>query len=33
VTTAARNKVLPPEVPTIGEFAPDYESSGWQGAE
>jgi len=30
VTTAARNKALP-DIPTIGEFIPGYESSGWQG--
>ena len=30
VTTAARNKALP-DIPTIGEFIPGYESNGWQG--
>jgi tripartite-type tricarboxylate transporter receptor subunit TctC len=30
VTTTARNKALP-DIPTIGEFVPGYESSGWQG--
>jgi tripartite-type tricarboxylate transporter receptor subunit TctC len=30
VTTAARNKALP-DISTIGEFVPGYESSGWQG--
>jgi len=30
VTTATRNKALP-DVPTIGELIPGYESSGWQG--
>jgi tripartite-type tricarboxylate transporter receptor subunit TctC len=30
VTTATRLEVLP-DVPTIGEFVPGYEASGWQG--
>src|SRR5689334_12215093 len=30
VTTAKRLEVLP-DVPTIGEFVPGYEASGWQG--
>jgi tripartite-type tricarboxylate transporter receptor subunit TctC len=30
VTTANRIEVLP-DVPTIGEFVPGYEASGWQG--
>jgi len=30
VTTAARSEVLP-DVPTVGEFVPGYESSNWQG--
>jgi tripartite-type tricarboxylate transporter receptor subunit TctC len=30
VTTAARSQVLP-DVPTIGEFVPGYENSGWTG--
>jgi tripartite-type tricarboxylate transporter receptor subunit TctC len=30
VTTATRLQVLP-DVPTIGEFVPGYEASGWQG--
>jgi tripartite-type tricarboxylate transporter receptor subunit TctC len=30
VTTAARLKVLP-DIPTVGEFVPGYEASGWQG--
>jgi tripartite-type tricarboxylate transporter receptor subunit TctC len=30
VTTATRTEVLP-EVPTVGEFVPGYEASGWQG--
>jgi tripartite-type tricarboxylate transporter receptor subunit TctC len=30
VTTAKRIEVLP-DVPTIGEFVPGYEASGWQG--
>jgi tripartite-type tricarboxylate transporter receptor subunit TctC len=30
VTTAMRLEVLP-EVPTVGDFVPDYEASGWQG--
>jgi tripartite-type tricarboxylate transporter receptor subunit TctC len=31
VTTAKRIEVLP-DVPTIGEFVPGYEASGWQGS-
>jgi tripartite-type tricarboxylate transporter receptor subunit TctC len=30
VTTATRSEMLP-DVPTIGEFVPGYEASGWQG--
>jgi tripartite-type tricarboxylate transporter receptor subunit TctC len=30
VTTAARSEALP-EIPTVGEFVPGYESSGWSG--
>jgi len=30
VTTAARSEALP-DVPTVGEFVPGYEVSGWQG--
>jgi tripartite-type tricarboxylate transporter receptor subunit TctC len=30
VTTATRSEVLP-DVPTVGEFVPAYESSGWYG--
>jgi tripartite-type tricarboxylate transporter receptor subunit TctC len=30
VTTATRSAVLP-DIPTIGEFVPGYEASGWQG--
>ena len=30
MTTATRIEVLP-DVPTIGEFVPGYEASGWQG--
>jgi tripartite-type tricarboxylate transporter receptor subunit TctC len=30
VTTAVRSEVLP-EIPTVGEFLPGYEASGWQG--
>jgi tripartite-type tricarboxylate transporter receptor subunit TctC len=30
VTTAARSEALP-EIPTVGEFAPGYEASAWQG--
>ena len=30
VTTAARSEVLP-DLPTVGEFVPDYEASGWFG--
>ena len=30
VTSAARAGILP-EVPTIGEYVPDYEASGWTG--
>lgn len=30
VTTAARSEALP-DVPTVGEFAPGYEASGWNG--
>jgi len=30
VTTAMRLEVLP-EVPTVGDFVPGYEASGWQG--
>ena len=31
VTTATRSEVLP-DVPTVGEFVPGYEASGWFGA-
>src|SRR5262249_44170989 len=30
VTTAARSELLP-DVPTVGEFVPGYEASGWYG--
>src|SRR5439155_6755242 len=30
VTTAVRSEALP-EIPTLGEFVPGYEASGWQG--
>jgi tripartite-type tricarboxylate transporter receptor subunit TctC len=30
VTTAMRSAVLP-DIPTVGEFVPGYEASGWQG--
>ena len=30
VTTATRSEVLP-DVPTMGEFVPGYEASGWYG--
>jgi tripartite-type tricarboxylate transporter receptor subunit TctC len=30
VTAAARSKALP-EIPTVGEFVPGYEATGWQG--
>jgi tripartite-type tricarboxylate transporter receptor subunit TctC len=30
VTTATRLEVLP-EIPTVGDFVPGYEASGWQG--
>jgi tripartite-type tricarboxylate transporter receptor subunit TctC len=30
VTTATRLEVLP-DIPTVGEFVPGYEASGWQG--
>jgi tripartite-type tricarboxylate transporter receptor subunit TctC len=30
VTTATRSEVLP-DLPTIGDFVPGYEASGWQG--
>jgi tripartite-type tricarboxylate transporter receptor subunit TctC len=30
VTTAARSEVLP-DVPTVGEFVPGYQASGWFG--
>jgi tripartite-type tricarboxylate transporter receptor subunit TctC len=30
VTTATRSEVLP-DVPTVGEFVPGYEASGWYG--
>jgi len=30
VTTATRSEVLP-NIPTVGEFVPGYEASGWQG--
>ncbi|HEX9468823.1 MAG TPA: tripartite tricarboxylate transporter substrate-binding protein, partial [Bradyrhizobium sp.] len=30
VTTAARSEVLP-DIPTVGEFVPGYEASGWFG--
>jgi tripartite-type tricarboxylate transporter receptor subunit TctC len=30
VTTAARSSVLP-DVPTVGEFVPGFEASGWNG--
>jgi tripartite-type tricarboxylate transporter receptor subunit TctC len=30
VTTATRSQILP-DIPTVGEFVPGYEASGWQG--
>jgi tripartite-type tricarboxylate transporter receptor subunit TctC len=30
VTSATRSKVLP-DIPTVGEFVPGYEASGWGG--
>jgi len=30
VTTATRLEVFP-NIPTVGEFLPGYEASGWQG--
>ena len=30
VTTAMRSEALP-DIPTVGEFVPDYEASGWAG--
>jgi tripartite-type tricarboxylate transporter receptor subunit TctC len=30
VTTAVRSAALP-DIPTVGEFVPGYEASGWQG--
>jgi tripartite-type tricarboxylate transporter receptor subunit TctC len=30
VTTASRSDVLP-DLPTVGDFVPGYEASGWQG--
>lgn len=30
VTTATRSEVLP-DIPTVGEFVPGYEATGWQG--
>jgi tripartite-type tricarboxylate transporter receptor subunit TctC len=30
VTSATRSEVLP-DIPTVGEFVPDYEATGWQG--
>jgi tripartite-type tricarboxylate transporter receptor subunit TctC len=30
VTTATRSEVLP-DLPTVGDFVPDYEASGWNG--
>jgi len=30
VTTATRQEVLP-DIPTVGEFVPGYEASGWSG--
>ena len=30
VTTATRSELLP-DIPTLGEFLPGYEASGWQG--
>jgi tripartite-type tricarboxylate transporter receptor subunit TctC len=30
VTTATRSEALP-EIPTVGEFVPGYEGSGWSG--
>ena len=30
MTTAARSRVLP-DVPTVGDFVPGYEASGWYG--
>ncbi len=30
VTTATRSEALP-DLPTVGEFVPDYEASGWSG--
>jgi tripartite-type tricarboxylate transporter receptor subunit TctC len=31
VTGATRSEVLP-DIPTVGDFVPGYESSGWHGA-
>jgi tripartite-type tricarboxylate transporter receptor subunit TctC len=31
VTSATRSKVLP-DIPTVGEFVPGYEASGWDGS-
>jgi tripartite-type tricarboxylate transporter receptor subunit TctC len=30
VTTAKRDPTLP-DIPTVGEFVPGYEASGWEG--
>jgi tripartite-type tricarboxylate transporter receptor subunit TctC len=30
MTAAARSEALP-EIPTVGEFVPGYEATGWQG--